>query len=256
MYQEFSVIYEKKIKEDFDYQAMAGFVRRAMKDHGVPRGHLLDMGCGTGNAGFELRKDFHELVLCDPSEEMLVLARGKFTPPYLPRFILGKAEDFRMPERFDLILSILDVPNYLDPQGLQSYLENSWMNLKAGGLLIFDISSPFKLMKMAEDRTYIYDEDDYFHVWENQLEEDRLRMEINLFVKSGEDGSAKEPLFRRITERQSMQIITKEEIVQRVQPLGFTVAGVHDGYSQDPIKADSHRMVFVLKKEKKQQWID
>lgn len=250
MYKDFSVIYERKIKEDFDYAAMGGFIRKTLGDLDVPRGCLLDMGSGTGNAGFELRKDFKELVLCDPSEDMLVLARDKFTPPYLPRIILGEAETFRMSNRFDLILSVLDVPNYLSPQDLSSYFENSWENLREGGLLIFDISTPFKLMKMAEDRFYIDDEDDYFHVWENRLDGAQLKLEINLFVKSDGSAPGKEPLFQRITEEQTMQLITKEEIVRRVQTLGFTIVGVYDGYSYDPVKPDSSRMVFVLKKEK------
>lgn len=249
MYQEFSVIYDKKIKEDFDYQAMAGFIRQVMKDQSGSFDQLLDLGSGTGNAAFELRKDFQEMILLDPSPEMLMLARAKFRPPYLPKFLLGDAETFVMAGRFDLILSVLDVPNYLEPHGFQRYLENSWNNLKTGGLLIFDISSEVKLLNMAKDRFYIVDEEDYFHVWENHLEGDRLKLEINAFVKSGEPALAEDMLFRRITEEQSMRIITKEEIVQRVQALGFTIQGVHDGYSPDLARPDSRRMVFVLKKE-------
>lgn len=244
MYQDFSIIYDNKIKEDFDYEVMAGFVRAIMKEHSLQAGSLLDMGSGTGNAGHVLRKEFSELILCDSSAEMLTLAREKFTPPYLPQFILGEAEGFRMPGRFDLVLSVLDIPNYLTEEGLISYFENSHASLKERGLLIFDVSSPFKLYEMAATGTYIFDEDDYFYVWENHIEENRLKIEINFFIKSEETRS----LYRRITEEQYMQIITKDEIIRKARSTGFKVAGIYDGYSAEPLKEDSQRMVFVLKK--------
>lgn len=249
MYQEFSKIYEEKIKEDFDYKKMAAFVRSQLQMARIKPEQILDMGCGTGNASLELVFDARQMILCDPSQEMLTLARNKFRAPYLPQFIQGRADEVRLPNRFDLVLSVLDVPNYLEAGELRSYLKNSYNNLKDQGLLIFDLSSVYKLEEMARIGTFIYDDENYFHVWENTLEDGKLQMEINLFsrqTQAGQDG-----LYQRITEKQTMFLHSKEEIEERAQESGFHILGTYDDYSEVRDGVQTKRLVFVFKKEKK-----
>lgn len=257
MYQEFSRIYEEKIREDFDYKQMAAFVRQSLTREGVKPGSILDMGCGTGNASLELITDTRQMILCDPSADMLSLARNKFRAPYLPQFIQGRADEVRIPNQFDLILSVLDVPNYLTGAEAAAYLKNCSINLKEGGLAIFDLSTVFKLEEMARTGIYIYDDENYFHVWENTLHDvsgqgRSLEMEINLFIREDlKNLQVKEPLYRRITEQQTMYFHTKDEIEKGAQKSGLKILGVFDGYTDKKAEVQSNRMVFVLKKEKK-----
>lgn len=249
MYQEFSKIYEEKIKEDFDYKKMAEFMRQQLQTAGIKPDHILDMGCGTGNAGVELATLARQMVLCDPSSDMLTLARNKFKAPYLPQFILGRADEVRLPDRFDLVLSVLDVPNYLDKAEFRAYLTNSFSNLKATGLLIFDISTVYKLEEMARIGTFIYDDENYFHVWENDLQDNKLELEINLFSKTA--SSTRDDLYQRITEKQTMFLHTTPEIEEQARAAGFRILGTYDGYTLLPGGSTTKRLVFVLKKEKK-----
>ena len=249
MYQEFSSIYEEKIRKDFDYKKMAGFIRQHCQAAGIKPNLVLDMGCGTGNASLELVQDVRQMVLCDPSSEMLTIARNKFKAPFLPQFIQGMADEIRIPDRFDLILSVLDVPNYLEQDELKAYLRNSYGNLKTLGLLIFDVSSVFKLEEMARVGTYIYDEDHYFHVWENKLKGQQLEMEINLFIK--EPPPANTDLYQRITEQQTMFLHPRTDIEVWAREIGFGIIGVYDDYAEILAKPNTQRMVFVFKKEHK-----
>ena len=187
MYEDFARIYDERIHEDFDYRAMADFIRRVIQELGIRVRTALDMGCGTGNASLALDGVADELILVDPSAEMLSLAQAKFNGRRQPKLIQAPAATFRMKERFDLIYAVLDVPNYLAEDELSGFLESSAINLKDGGALIFDLSTPKKLTAMAQAGPFIFDAEDYFHVWENELKEGHLELTINAFIRSGQN---------------------------------------------------------------------
>lgn len=244
MYEKFSAVYEQKIREDFSYPQMAAFVRRRVSEKRLRVMSALDLGCGTGNASQEMAKDFGQLVLCDPSPDMLALAREKFRPPYLPLFLQASAESVHLPGRFDLIYSVLDVLNYLTPSQAGRCLAACYTNLKAKGLVIFDISSPHKLEQMGKTGTFVYDDEDYFHVWENELHTDHLDLTLNLFVRSGSSD-----LYERITEEQTMYLHWSDPLEQSIRRAGFKLQGCYDGYSEKPAHPGSSRLVYVLEKE-------
>ncbi|PKK39343.1 hypothetical protein ABB02_01576 [Clostridiaceae bacterium JG1575] len=243
MYQEFAQIYEAKIKEDFDYQRMRTYLRRRMKQAKLSGGTLLDMGCGTGNASAQLLGVFERMILCDPSRDMLALARPKFKPPMVPLFLQVCASEFSMPGQFDSILSVLDVVNYLTLQELKDYFSKSYGNLKKRGLLLLDCSTPAKLRAMAQCRTYVYDDEDYFHVWENELSEGHLDLEINSFVRT------KEGLYRRVIEEQRLYLHERDEMIKLAQAVGFQVLHQSDDYEEEPWTSKTQRGVLVLLKE-------
>ncbi len=245
MYEDFARIYDERIHEDFDYSAMADFVRRVIGELDIPVRTALDMGCGTGNASLALADVADELILCDPSAEMLTLAQAKFAGARQPMFIQAPAATFRMPGRFDLIYAVLDVPNYLAPDELEGFLDSSSVNLTAGGALIFDLTTPEKLTDMARSGPFIYDDEDYFHVWENELVGDRLDLTINAFVRSSDHRGS---LYERITEEQTMYLHSISEITETARRRGLTVAGRWDGYTTVKAAGGSDRVVFVLTK--------
>lgn len=250
MYQDFSAIYEEKIKEDFDYQAMADFILGQMRQFHVKGKYALDMGCGTGNAGLMILPSLERMILCDPSEEMLTLARNKYSGSGQATFLKGEAPTFLYPDRFDLIISVLDIPNYLDSLELEAFLHNSYRNLEHTGILIFDISSVHKLTKAAMTGVFVYDDEDYFHVWENQLVGKTLELTINAFIRTRGKSAGRydPPLYHRVTEEQVMHLHTEEEIDETAQNAGFMIAGKYDGYTEKPAFPGSERIVYVLTK--------
>lgn len=250
MYQEFSAIYEAKIKEDFNYDEMADFMLRQLRGALIPMDDALDMGCGTGNASLSLVRHFRRMVLCDPSMDMLTLAREKFKNPYRPVFLHGHAAEFEMTGRFDLIFSVLDIPNYLDREELSAYVQHSWNNLKARGLMIFDLSSVLKLEEAARAGVYVYDDEDYFHVWENHKADQTLEMTLNVFTKVPPDGSGTgcDGYYKRITEEQIMYLHPAQMIEKTVTGVGFRIRGCYDGYTDQAAGRETRRLVYVLEK--------
>lgn len=241
MYNEFSKIYEEKIKEDIDYEKYAEFIVSRLEKYRTGTQSLLDMGAGSGLSSFALRKHFGKITLCEPSEEMLMIARQRFSMPYMPVFINGGGEFRSNVNKFDVVTAAYDVLNYMSDEDWDDFFENSYFNLKDSGLLIADISTVHKLRDHFGNKTYVYDDEDYFHVWENETEEDGERITINAFKKIGDS-------YKRVTEDQFMRFITEEAVLRSAEKCGFILLETTDDYRDKEAGQDTLREVFIFRK--------
>ena len=95
------------------------------------RGMALDLGCGTGNYIFELKKRNFKIVGMDISKEMLKIALKKF-----PEVPLIRADAYKIPFKsnvFDLVLSITVFEFIKKPEEV---LKEIYRILKPGGEFI------------------------------------------------------------------------------------------------------------------------
>jgi SAM-dependent methyltransferase len=138
-YEAFASIYD-----DFnhlnDYEMWLGALLPELEKHGLRKGRLLDIGCGTGRA-FEpmLRRDW-EILGCDLTPGMLAEARRKFGDA-VP---LRVADIRALPSfgEFELVWALNDVINYLVGDGdLERALAGMRANLASGGLVLFDANT-------------------------------------------------------------------------------------------------------------------
>lgn len=107
---------------------------------------ILDTGCGSGNLGVSASEKLNvsELVLCDPSEDMLEVTREKLKPKgsYCTFRRIG-SEQLDYSERFDVVTAIQS-HGYFDRAGRELAVKNCFNALKKGGLFIcFENTAPF-----------------------------------------------------------------------------------------------------------------
>ena len=104
---------------------------------------VLDLCCGAGHLACHfLEKDYHVVGL-DLSEPMLDYAREN-TRQYIEsdqaKFILGDASNFKLEERFGLVVSTFDALNHLEnEQALKSCFECVYK--VSQGFFIFDLNT-------------------------------------------------------------------------------------------------------------------
>src|SRR5690606_39167723 len=68
-------------------------------------GHpVLELGCGTGRVTIPVARAGVEVVGLDNAPAMLDVARRKAGGAPIPRWVLGDMADFRLEERFGLVL--------------------------------------------------------------------------------------------------------------------------------------------------------
>jgi SAM-dependent methyltransferase len=106
---------------------------------------VLDLCCGTGRLSrFFLEKDFRVVGL-DLSEHMVAYAREnnlEFVVAEQADFIQGDAADFKLDEKFGLVVSTYDALNHLpDEAALQNCFRCVFDVLLEDGCFIFDLNT-------------------------------------------------------------------------------------------------------------------
>jgi SAM-dependent methyltransferase len=123
-----------------DYGLWLGELLPRLEGHGLSRGRLLDVGCGTGKSFLPMLERGWEATACDISPSMLELARAK----------AGDAADFAVADmrslpvfgEFDLVWCLDDAVNYLlSVEELEEALSAMRANLAPDGLLLFDVNT-------------------------------------------------------------------------------------------------------------------
>lgn len=115
--------------------------------------------------------------------------------------------------------------------------------------MIFDLSSGLKLKESAQVGTFVYDDEDYFHVWDNNLIDGRLEITINAFLKQQEHSKkGADDLYERIIEEQVMHLHSTEMIEEEARKVGFKIRGSYDGYTNAASDDQTKRLVYVLEK--------
>jgi len=138
-YEAFAPIYD-----DFnhlnDYEMWFGALLPELERHGLRKGRLLDIGCGTGRAFEPMLRRGWEILGCDLTPGMLAQARRKFGDA-VP---LEVADIRALPVfgEFELVWALNDVINYLvGDDDLERALAGMRANLASGGLVLFDANT-------------------------------------------------------------------------------------------------------------------
>jgi len=163
-------IYEHVMRH-VNYRQWAHYIDSVIKKLDIKPKKLLDIGCGTGNFIHEMSLIGYQIDGCDPSEEMLKIARVNnpatlFWKDELPR-LSHTAEN-----SFHLVTCMYDTMNYLKSLDIfADALDRVYQLLQPGGYFIFDmVSKKFCQMyfhhadeEEVVDRNYAYSRKSYFN---------------------------------------------------------------------------------------------
>ncbi len=138
-YDKFAPIYDQ-FNHLNDYELWTSVLLAELEKHGIRKGRLLDVGCGTGRAFEPMLNRGWEVQGCDLSEGMLAEAGRKFGETV--ELAVADVRDLPVFGEFELVWALNDVVNYLTGEGeLERALTGMCANLAPGGLLLFDANS-------------------------------------------------------------------------------------------------------------------
>ncbi len=157
-YEVLAPIYDKLTYRN-DYEMWLGALLPELERHGLKRGRVLDVGCGTGRAFEPMLRRGWEVWGCDLSPTMLAKAREK----HGSAVTLEVADARELPPlgQFDLVWALNDVINYqLGDGDLERALTGMRENLAPDGLVLFDANtlSLFRANFVAGDEETIKEE--------------------------------------------------------------------------------------------------
>lgn len=121
------------------------FIVKTLKRYGV--NSVLDLTCGTGAQVFELIKLGFKVVGVDINSKMLKIARTKAKENHLDiKLLKGDMRSTRAGE-FDAVITIFNSIGHLTTEDFKQTIQNVYINLKPGGIYIFDIFNLTYLLK-------------------------------------------------------------------------------------------------------------
>jgi SAM-dependent methyltransferase len=218
MYTVFASVYDR-LMVDVDYLAWAAYYQTLLSLYGLRAGKVCECACGTGGLTIPLAGMGYQMTGVDLSEEMLFEAsqKSRRAGTMIP-FVRQDMRTLRLHRRMDGVLCTCDGINYLPTSGdVLTFFQAAWAALNPGGVLAFDVSTPYKLKTVLGNR-FIGDETaDIAYLWKNTYhpENESVYMALSVFTRiQGET-------YARISERQIQYAYSQETLTDLLSQAGF-----------------------------------
>ncbi len=250
---EFFAAYYDSLTENVEYPLRAARIHHIVEKEIRTEGRiLLDLACGSGSMSEEMAKLGYDVIGVDNSPAMLSAAMDKKYDSGLP--IQYLCQDMRKIDMFgtiDVTICTLDSLNHLPSLAdVQQVFDRVSLFAQPGGLFIFDMNTIYKHREVLHDKTFVFDTDSVFCVWENHLKEDSNAVEMHLtfFEKDGDAYFRSDEL---ITENAYMT----DEITDAIRNAGLILVGIYDADAVldspevlcEP-SSETQRLLFVTRK--------
>ncbi len=242
-----------RLNAGLDYREWALFADRMIKEHSdIPCELILDAACGTGSMTLELARLGYDMTGVDLSPDMLSVARGRSAEAGFGEKILFLCQDLGELDLYgtvDACVSTLDSVNHVtDPDALRSFFDRLHRCfLTPGGLLIFDINTPYKFENIYGNNDFILEDEGMYCGWQNAYDpEERMAyFYLSLFEEDGEG------IYSRTDMEQCERCYTMDEMTGMLSECGFDVLGVYSDYECTPCSEQDERWYFVCRSRAK-----
>lgn len=247
-YEVFADFYDA-LTDNVDYAVLSKTICSLLARYGLDRGLLLDLGCGTGTLSVLLAKAGYEVVGADISPDMLAVAQEKaFAAEQNILFLCQDMVHLDLYGTVDAAVCTLDALNHLPSRAaVEESLRRVSLFLNPGGVFIFDTNTLYKHREVLGNNTFVYDADEVYCVWQNELQSDEKTVEISLdfFIPVSDE----EPIYERESEQFTECAYSDAEWEEMLKNAGFSVLGVFDGYTENPLTDASERAVYAVRKD-------
>ncbi len=243
MYGGFARVYDK-LMADVDRASWAQYLLALLP---APTGlAVTDCACGTGALTLPLARAGHRLTGVDVSPEMLAVAMEKARGAGLDiPFVRQDIRSLALHRAQDAIVCACDGVNYLARrEGAEEFFRAACRALKPGGVLLFDVSSRYKLSVILGNNTFAQDEEEAAYLWRNEYDEARklLTMELTFFRREA-DGR-----YARFAETHVQRAHSQRELTAALSRAGFEDIAVYGAFTFDPPGENAERLQFAARK--------
>lgn len=234
--------YYDYLNQNVDYDAGSSFISGIFKANNVKS--VIDLACGTGIMSEKLMNEDFNIIGIDSSVDMLSVADSRLSALDKEYSLINsKMQDFSLSECADGCICCLDSINHLtDENDVLNTFINVYNSLNDNGIFIFDVNSVYKHRTLLNNRAYVFDEEDFFLSWDNEmLENDTVRIMLDFFIYNGES-------YDRFSEEFCERAYSVESLNEMLKTAGFTSIEAYGGFDYSEIKDNGERIYFICKK--------
>ena len=245
-YKQFASVYDALMR-DVDYTAWTAYLMSLLQASRKAVRTVLDCACGTGEISVRLAQAGYQVTGADASPDMLFIAQEKARSHGLRiPFVCQDMRSLKLHRPVDAICCACDGLNYLTSIGdVNAFFSAAYAALKPGGLLLFDVSSRYKLEFVLANNTFGDAEQSCVYLWRNYYDpaSHLCEMELTGFLPKG-------TLYERFDERHLQRAHSERELTSALQAAGFGDIAVYAAFTKEPPVPDTERIqFFAVRKE-------
>ncbi len=246
-YESFASVYDLYMDE-VPYDTWCDNICSLLRHYGINSGLVADLGCGTGAMTRRLADAGYTLLGVDLSPDMLTIAADRsYDGGQAITYICQDICHLQLGTKADAMVSLCDCLNYLVEDGsLHQALRAAAANLASGGLLIFDMNTPYKYETLLADNVFTETREEGSFIWENEYD---LATRLNTYYLTlyvVEDDNP--DLFTRTFEEHYQRAYDINEVTSAIQAAGLQLDQILDVDTMTDPQAVTERWYFVCKK--------
>ncbi len=230
MYDSFAEVYDE-LMDDFDYDSWSQYYLSLM--HLAAGSRIAECGCGTGSLSVRFAQAGLSVVGVDSSPSMLRICDEKARKfGASVQLLCQDMRRLQLPRRIPCVTATCDAVNYLlTPSDVRAFFDAAYAALQPGGILVFDVSTPYKLLTVTGNAFFGEEREDIAYLWQNHKDDEKqlITMDITCFVRE------KDGRYRKFRETHRQRAHTAEELVRWLTEAGFEdIAVFGDRTMQQP----------------------
>ena len=244
-YTSFAQVYDL-FMDNVPYDQWCGYITELLREYGIQDGLVLELGCGTGVLTRKLAAKGYDMIGVDYSEDMLEIAMDHRQEGEDILYLLQDMREFELYGTVRAAVSICDSMNYIvEYQDLVQVMKLVNSYLDPGGIIIFDLDTPYKYEEILGENTFAENRPEGSFIWENYYDGETgiNEYDLTLFVRE------KEGLYRKFEETHYQRAYELEQVRRAVKEAGMEFVAAYDAGTHKPVRQDSQR-IYVIAREK------
>ena len=243
-YAALSAVYDR-LTDDVQYDRRAERLLALFARHRRRPETVLDLACGTGSLALRLAAQGIEVIGTDGSADMLAVARERAAA--VGADILFLEQDMTALDLYGTVegaICTLDSLNHLTKTAaLRETFARLSLFVEPGGLLLFDVNTPYKHREILGDNRFVWEEEGLFCVWQNRFTPRTGEVEQLLDVfEEQPDGS-----YARYSDAVRERAYAGRTLRRLLAECEWEPVAVYDDLSDDAPSAQTERELWVVR---------